>query len=230
MYPGEKSHIAGSHTFSLFNPYLTDIVSPYGYIGVLNNTRYGITASYNPIIQPDPELHMHSIQQTLKVNDMLNQQAKAHIDAKEPKRSIWATEDALGGQTDAEGQTDVNHLSKLDRAKKFLHINASRKESEEAQTLRQAILEEEAGRWSDDMSRQIATEYQNHMGIARKIAQLRVYQPIQYLHLLRAGYFDPIPVAWAERAANPLMFTIDAAAGLFSIIVLLLLSFVDNHH
>ncbi|KIW34669.1 uncharacterized protein PV07_01436, partial [Cladophialophora immunda] len=46
-----------------------------------------------------------------------------------------------------------------------------------------------------------------------KIAYLRARQPIQYLHLLRAGYFEPIPVAWATQASNPLKFSIEAAAG-----------------
>jgi hypothetical protein len=38
-------------------------------------------------------------------------------------------------------------------------------------------------------------------------------KPIQYLNLLRAGYFEPIPVAWQSQASNPLRFTIDASAG-----------------
>lgn len=46
-----------------------------------------------------------------------------------------------------------------------------------------------------------------------KISHLRQCQPIQYLHLLRAGYFEPIPVAWATQASNPLKFSIEAAAG-----------------
>jgi hypothetical protein len=30
---------------------------------------------------------------------------------------------------------------------------------------------------------------------------------------LRAGYFEPIPVAWANQASNPLKFSIEAGAG-----------------
>jgi hypothetical protein len=49
--------------------------------------------------------------------------------------------------------------------------------------------------------------------MTRKIAQLRRHYPTQYLHLLRAGYFEPIPVAWADLPSNPLKFSIEAAAG-----------------
>jgi len=79
--------------------------------------------------------------------------------------------------------------------------------------LRTAILEEERGRWPTQEWRQIAATYQEKVGMARKIADLRVRHPTQYLHLLRAGYFEPIPVAWANLASNPLKFSIEAAAG-----------------
>ena len=49
--------------------------------------------------------------------------------------------------------------------------------------------------------------------MTNKIADLRNRHPIQYLHLLRAGYFEPIPVAWANQASNPLKFSIEATAG-----------------
>jgi hypothetical protein len=55
--------------------------------------------------------------------------------------------------------------------------------------------------------------YQEKVGMFRMIADLRARKPIQYLHLLRAGYFEPIPVAWATQASNPLKFNIEAAAG-----------------
>lgn len=79
--------------------------------------------------------------------------------------------------------------------------------------LAEAILREEAGRWPDRQWRQIVAAYQLHMGMAKKIAQLRRHQPLQYLHLLRAGYFEPIPVAWADQASNPLKFSIEPAGG-----------------
>lgn len=79
--------------------------------------------------------------------------------------------------------------------------------------LRDAILAEEEGRWPDGQWRYIVAVYQDKVGMTKKIADLRVRQPIQYLHLLKAGYFEPIPVAWAAQASNPLKFSIEAAAG-----------------
>jgi hypothetical protein len=79
--------------------------------------------------------------------------------------------------------------------------------------LRDRILQEEQGRWPDHEWRQIVAAYQDKVGMTQKIADLRRRQPTQYLHLLRAGYFEPIPVAWANLASNPLKFTIEAAAG-----------------
>ncbi len=79
--------------------------------------------------------------------------------------------------------------------------------------LRNAILDEEQGRWPDQEWRQIVANYQEKVGMTRKIADLRVRHPLQYLHLLRAGYFEPIPVAWANLNSNPLKFSIEAASG-----------------
>lgn len=79
--------------------------------------------------------------------------------------------------------------------------------------LRDAILEEEQGRWPDEQWRYLVTVYQEKVGMSRKIADLRTRYPTQYLHLLRAGYFEPIPVAWANQASNPLKFSIESAAG-----------------
>ena len=87
------------------------------------------------------------------------------------------------------------------------------KMSARARELRTAILQEENGRWPDQEWRQIVAAYQEKVGMTRKIAHLRTRQPTQYLHLLRAGYFEPIPVAWANLASNPLKFSIEAAAG-----------------
>lgn len=79
--------------------------------------------------------------------------------------------------------------------------------------LRDAILAEEAGRWPDDQTRHIVAVYQEKVSMVNKIADLRAQRPLQYMHLLRAGYFEPIPVAWATQASNPLKFSIEAAAG-----------------
>lgn len=87
------------------------------------------------------------------------------------------------------------------------------KASRSAKDLRNAILFEENGRWPDEEWRQIVAAYQDKVGMTKKIAHLRTAQPIQYLHLLRAGYFEPIPVAWANLNSNPLKFSIEASAG-----------------
>ena len=83
----------------------------------------------------------------------------------------------------------------------------------QGQEIRKLILTEEAGRWPDEQWREIVHAYQEKTGMVFKIAELRARQPIQYLHLLRAGYFEPIPVAWAQQASNPLKFTIESIAG-----------------
>lgn len=80
-------------------------------------------------------------------------------------------------------------------------------------SLRDEILAEESGRWPDEQWRYLVASYQEKVGMTEKIADLRVRHPIQYLHLLRAGYFEPIPVAWASQASNPLKFSIEARAG-----------------
>lgn len=87
------------------------------------------------------------------------------------------------------------------------------KMSARGRELRNTILEEEYGRWPDQEWRQIVAAYQEKVGMTRKIADLRARHPTQYLHLLRAGYFEPIPVAWANLASNPLKFSIEASAG-----------------
>lgn len=111
--------------------------------------------------------------------------------------------------------------SKFSSFRKSLGIKSSderavgkvHKQVSKGQDIRDAILAEEAGRWPDEQWRYIVAVYQDKVGMTRKIADLRARQPIQYLHLLRAGYFEPIPVAWADQASNPLKFSIEAAAG-----------------
>lgn len=92
-------------------------------------------------------------------------------------------------------------------------IAKTEKAIDKGRELRVAILAEEAGRWPDDRTRSLVAIYQEKVGMAYKIADLRVRHPIQYLHLLRAGYFEPIPVAWANQASNSLKFSIEAAGG-----------------
>jgi hypothetical protein len=128
-------------------------------------------------------------------------------------------------QSIAEAPTNSNtesaKPSKFAGLKKALAIKSSEEKAviktekmhARGRELRNAILYEENGRWPDQEWRQIVAAYQEKVGMTGKIADLRARFPIQYLHLLRAGYFEPIPVAWANLASNPLKFSIEAAAG-----------------
>jgi hypothetical protein len=116
---------------------------------------------------------------------------------------------------------EVAKPSKLSGLRKALRIKSTeekaivkiQKRKAQDGELRNEILKEEIGRWPNQEWRQIVASYQEKVGMTRKIATLRARQPIQYLHLLRAGYFEPIPVAWANLASNPLKFSIEASAG-----------------
>lgn len=98
--------------------------------------------------------------------------------------------------------------------RKAIGMKSSEEKADEfVSRLRVDILSEEAGRWPDVAWRQIVLTYQATVGMQAKIAALRQRCPLQYLHLLRAGYFEPIPVAWARDLSNPLKFSIEAAGG-----------------
>ena len=92
-------------------------------------------------------------------------------------------------------------------------VAKAQKSANQGQSLRSQIETEEDGRWPDEQWRHIVAVYQEKVGMSRMIADLRARKPTQYLHLLRAGYFEPIPVAWANQASNPLKFSIEAQAG-----------------
>ncbi|KAJ5385799.1 hypothetical protein N7509_008340 [Penicillium cosmopolitanum] len=208
MYPGEKVyHDCYQNPIFSNNPYTYSVTSPYAF------TR----SSFFAIPRPDPYYHARSVHQIIELNAALNVNAQALINSQEPKVNIWRAEEL---------ETTMSNLtipgpSKLSGLKKALSIKSSeertaiklRKQADYAFDLRSRILEEEHGRWSDENDRQIVTTYQAKVGMTSKIANLRNYYPIQYSHLLRAGYFEPIPVAWANSASNPLKFTIDAPAG-----------------
>jgi hypothetical protein len=234
---------------------------------------------------PNANSHATWITQTIALNNKLNAQAQANIDAKEPKVSIWDDHDLAPGANrasvdkkafvDSKGDSHRGNDRKMDletsgvpdkkidtyknedsppgyappqagpsksatdaldppakpelkkRTSVFSKIGLAlqRKPSEsrqasnyskaveKARPLRESILQEEQGRWPDEEWRSIVRIYQEKTGMTRKIAELRARQPIQYLHLLRAGYFEPIPVAWATQNSNPLKFSIEGAAG-----------------
>lgn len=236
-FSGESFYSDNPYGVTLFsgNPYRLRVTSPYGYV-------YGQRSVWAPQ-RPVPSYHARSIRQTIALNNQLNQEAQAKIDAREPKYSIWDENDlstsmenmALGdrkftgnekgsmqGGSDTRRQSIVRTASGLEEKqgsrfssfKKAIGVKSSKEKAvEKANTVRDAILAEEQGRWPDGQWRQLVAAYQNKVGMTRKIADLRARCPIQYLHLLRAGYFEPIPVAWATQASNPLKFSIEAASG-----------------
>jgi hypothetical protein len=156
---------------------------------------------------------------------MLNEKAQADVNAMEPQFSIWEIEQlelsmskTTLGPGQVEGKASKPKFAGLKRAFsiKSPEERAAHKTGKAmagGRELRNAILQEEGGRWPDQGWLQIVAAYQEKVGMTQKIADLRARQPLQYLHLLRAGYFEPIPVAWATLASNPLKFSIEAAAG-----------------
>lgn len=237
MYPGEKAYndnwtVNGATGLFSSNPYANRVVSPFGY-------SYARSWTWGPQ-RPVPSYHARSIHQTIELNNHFNQEAQANIAAQEPKQSIWddnALENAMAGLTlqslttqpekngaRSEKRGSVSEkpkVSKMTSFRKSLGIKSSderaigrvRKDVEKGYHLKDQILAEERGRWPDDQWRQLVNMYQEKVGMIRIIADLRARSPIQYLHMLRAGYFEPIPVAWADQASNPLKFSIEAAAG-----------------
>ncbi|KAJ5175677.1 uncharacterized protein N7482_001554 [Penicillium canariense] len=217
MYPGEK-HYHDCSQGRLFskNPYQTLVVSPYGFS----------TSSIYGVQRPDPHYHAKSIHQTIDLNNSLNAKAQAAVDAMEPSFKIWEVDQlqssmsniGIGPSTDGDHPSGKSKRASL---KKALSIKSSEEKIasrtskifSEARELRDAILKEEAGRWPDPEDRRIVSMYQDKVGMAQRIADLRERSPLQYLHLLRAGYFEPIPVEWARQVSNPLKFSIDASVG-----------------
>ena len=111
--------------------------------------------------------------------------------------------------------------SKLSSFRKSIGIKSSEERAvtkltkavDKGNNLRDDIVAEEQARWPDGQWRFLVANYQEKVGMNNMIANLRAQKPIQYLHLLRAGFFEPIPVAWANQASNPLKFSIEAGAG-----------------
>lgn len=211
-------------------------------------------ASYYGMQRPSPRFHAISVQQTIYMNNSLNAEAQAAINAKEPTINIWEIDQLESSMakmnlvTSGSKQSDdkkqvlakistqkrqsiasssANNNGESSKPSKFSGFKRAfsikspeekavakiEKLSGRGRELRNAILEEELGRWPDAEWRRIVAVYQEKVGMTQKIADLRVRHPIQYLHLLRAGYFEPIPVAWANLNSNPLKFSIEAQAG-----------------
>ena len=134
-----------------------------------------------------------------------------------------AEDDSIIGKQDKEDSETGNNLqasaklkerSKLSSFRRVIGVRSTEeKKNERSSILRVEILKEELGRWPDSQWRQFVTEYQERIGILKKVTDLRTRFPLQYLHLLKAGYFEPIPHEWAVHPSNPLKFKIEAAAG-----------------
>ena len=225
MYPGEKPyHDCYQTTIWSNNPYKF-IPSPFSPFTL----GYGMP-------RPDPTYYTRNLQQTIRLNVSLNSAAQTAIDSKEPKLNIWEVDKPQPSSSKMDLATDPSNprssvisssneksgkTSKFAGLKKAFSIKSSEERWAEKQEkmsaigrqLRNDIINEENGRWSDPEWRQIVATYQERVGMTRKIADLRARYPIQYLHLLRAGYFEPIPVSWANLASNPLKFSIEASSG-----------------
>lgn len=134
-----------------------------------------------------------------------------------------AEDDSIIGKQDKEDSETGNNLqasaklkerSKLSSFRRAIGVRSTEeKKNERSSILRVEILKEELGRWPDSQWRQFVTEYQERIGILKKVTDLRTRFPLQYLHLLKAGYFEPIPHEWAVHPSNPLKFKIEAADG-----------------
>jgi len=250
MYPGEKNYNDNKTNFGpgssvLFsrNPYWR-VVSPYGY----SQMTWGMPPT------PRAGWHARGLHQVIDLNNSLNKEAQANVDAREPKFSIWDDDAAVldkamsqialgdkkkpfadpaqkGEKTMSEKRLSVAPSTTSDRPKekssglskfrKSIGIKSSEERAvskvekavDHGKGLKDQILAEENGRWPDEQWRETVTIYQAKVGMTQKIAELRAKSPIQYLHLLRAGYFEPIPVAWANQNSNPLKFSIESQAG-----------------
>ncbi|CAK7275402.1 hypothetical protein SEPCBS57363_006661 [Sporothrix epigloea] len=232
MYPGERFYSSVSLAPGIFstNPYYMRCGSPFGY-GLMRNFNSQFMMSQN---RPDARAHLSWIRATIALSNDLNHDAQRRVDTREPLHDIWEhalpnvaqlrIDDKKGGgdfksqptsneQSNAASGTPAKK-SKFSGFKKSLGIKSSEeKATEKAAVLRAAILSEEAGRWPDSAHRHLVAEYQHKVGMASHIAEMRARKPLQYLHLLRAGYFEPIPVAWATQASNPLKFSVEASEG-----------------
>jgi hypothetical protein len=164
----------------------------------------------NMAIAPPPSAQVGDEKRPVQVEDQIQPVQTA---SKEKRKSIVGFLKS--------NNTENSKPSKITGLKKAFAIKSS-EERAAARTgklvtsgkeLRNAILQEEQGRWPDHQWRMIVMAYQEKVGMTAKIADLRNRHPIQYLHLLRAGYFEPIPVAWANLVSNPLKFSIEAASG-----------------
>jgi hypothetical protein len=219
MYTGEKSYHEFTHLrISNNNPY-SSIPSPYTLA----------SASLNGFAKPDPQFHVSFVRQTMELDAALNDKAQAAVETAEPSVNIWGLDQleclvsdmSLTHRQSNYGGLDSPKFSKRSTLRKAFSVRSSdertalkiKKKLAGSITLRNEIIKEEQDRWQDELERDLVSNYQERIGIFQSVAALRTHKPLQYLHLLRAGYFEPIPIAWQGRVSNLLRFTIDASAG-----------------
>lgn len=236
-------HDCYQNTFFTSNPYRYRVVSPYGlnsfaYYGppkpsprnhaMSVQQTIQLNASLNAAAQAaidakEPSFNIWEIDQLdSSMSNLTIGPTSSQIDDK-PRPAEKGSAGKRQSVVDPSGNNkgEGSKSSRFASLKKALAIKSSEekaairtgKTSAQARELRLAILKEEDGRWPDQEWRHIVAAYQEKVGMTRKIGDLRARHPTQYLHLLRAGYFEPIPVAWANQASNPLKFSIEAAAG-----------------
>lgn len=220
IYPGEKPyHDCTRLRFKNHNPYSFKITSPFSLV------NFPLTG----MAKPDPHYHLEFIEQTRAMDSTLNAAAEEAIQALEPTFNIWDLEqlESFVSNMSTNRRSSMGSDGGLDKTSKRSGFRKafSMKSSDERTAikmkkkfagpseLRDEIIAEEQGRWQDSNDKQIVTTYQENIGITQTVAELRKHQPVQYLHLLRGGYFEPIMTSWEGQVPNSLSFTIDAAAG-----------------
>lgn len=218
LYPGEKPYHDCTHLrLRSNNPYTSDVISCYGLVGT--------TLNGSP--RPEPENHVTFLQQTLALNKTLNEKAEMSVQALEPSFNIWELEQLeslvsnMSSSRPTTGACNSEKHSKRSSFRKALSVRSSderaagkiKKKFSGGFDLRDEIIEEENGRWQTEWDRKIVKAYQNQIGIVQTTAEMRAKRPLQYLHLLRAGYFEPIPAAWQASSSNMLKFSINASVG-----------------
>ncbi|CAG8427742.1 unnamed protein product [Penicillium salamii] len=219
LYPGEKPYHDFSHLrLSNNNPY-ANILSSYTLA----------SSSLRGIAKPDPQFHIRFVQQMIALDLSLNEKAEAVVQSAEPSVNIWELErleSLVSDMSHTRRQSAIGELSGERSIKRSTFRKAFSVRSSDERTalkikkrlsgsfkLRSEIIEEEQHRWPDEADKDFVSCYQERVGISRSVEELRTHSPIQYLHLLQAGYFEPIPVAWEGPMSNPLRFTIDSSAG-----------------
>ena len=235
---GEKTYnnVYNNNSLSIMsrNPYNLRVVSPYGPYGGYTSRQFLDAKYHQRSVEQTIALDRQFNAQAQSAIDAVEPRdniwetgiegsfARMSLPAggyQDEKRSAGIG--TVNGNGNAVDNSAVQKNKRFSGFKKSLGIlppeekalNRAKKAVQSNDQLKNSILQEEAGRWPDEQWRAITTAYAVKTGMTRKIGELRQHQPIQYLHLLRAGYFEPIPVAWATMLGNPLKFSIESAGG-----------------